>query len=85
VSAHDVRTTVANASRLCARGAVVIWTRHREAPDQTPAIRGWFAEAGFEELAFDSPGEDRFAVGTHRLVTDPLEFRDDVRMFSFIE
>jgi len=66
-------------------GAVVVWTRHREAPDQTPAIRAWFVQAGFEELAFDSPGEDRFAVGTHRLVADPLEFRDDLRMFSFIE
>ena len=85
VSEQDVRTTVANSSRLCAPGAVVIWTRHREAPDQTPAIRGWFADAGFEELAFDSPGEDRFAVGTHGLVTEPLGFRGDLRMFTFIE
>jgi hypothetical protein len=84
VSEQDVRTTVANASRLCAPGAVVR-TRRREAPDQTPAIRGWFADAGFEELAFDSPGEDRFAVGTHRLVTEPLGFRGGLQMFSFIE
>jgi hypothetical protein len=85
VSEEDVRTTVANASRLCAPGAVVIWTRHREAPDQTPAIRDWFADAGFEELAFDSPGDDRFAVGTHRLVAEPLDYDDDLVMFSFAE
>ena len=85
VSEQDVRTTVANASRLCAPGAVVIWTRHRQAPDQTPAIREWFAHAGFEEVAFDSPGEDRFAVGTHRLVNDPLDYDDDLRMFTFTE
>jgi hypothetical protein len=85
VSEEDVRTTVANASMLCAPGATVIWTRHREAPDRTPAIRGWFADAGFEELAFDSPGEERFAVGTHRLVTEPLDYDDDLGMFSFVE
>ena len=32
----DVRTTVAAASSLCAPGAVVVWTRHRRPPDQTP-------------------------------------------------
>ena len=47
--------------------------------------RALAADAGFEELAFDSPGEDRFAVGTHRLVAEPLGFRGDLRMFTFIE
>ena len=84
VSDEDVRTTVMNASRLCAPGAVVVWTRRRDSPDLTPAIRSWFEQAGFEELAFDSPGEDRFAVGTHRLVTDPLPFATDLRMFTFL-
>ena len=80
----DVRTTVSNASRLCAPGAVVIWTRRRKVPDITPAIREWFAQAGFEELAFDSPGGDRYAVGTHRLVREPLAFRDDLTLFTFV-
>ncbi|MEP6759587.1 MAG: SAM-dependent methyltransferase [Actinomycetota bacterium] len=83
VSNDDVRTTVANASRLCAPRAVVVWTRHRSPPDVTPAIRGWFCEAGFDEVVFDSPGQDRFAVGTHRLADEPLAFVEDLRFFTF--
>lgn len=85
ISSDDVRTTVAAASSLCAPGAIVIWTRHRRPPDQTRSIRSLFSEAGFDEVAFDSPGQDRFAVGTHRLVTDPLPFEHDLTMFTFLE
>lgn len=85
ISPGDVGTTVAAASRLCTPGAVVVWTRHRRQPDQTPWIRGLFAEAGFAEVAFDSPGEDRFAVGTHRLVAEPHPYADDLTMFTFLE
>lgn len=85
ISDDDLRATVMHASSLCAPGAVVIWTRRRYEPDLTQAIRGWFTEAGFEELAFDSPGTDRFAVGTHRLIGDPLAFDPDTRMFTFVE
>lgn len=84
ISQDDVHATVANASRLCASGAIVVWTRHRRSPDQTPLIRGWFSGAGFDELAFDSPGEDRFAVGTYRLAVEPLAFVEDLRMFTFL-
>jgi hypothetical protein len=35
VSEENVRTTVAYAPRLSAPGAVVVWTRRREAPDMT--------------------------------------------------
>jgi hypothetical protein len=85
ISHGDVRTTVAAASSLCAPGAVVVWTRHRRPPDQTPSIRDLFAGAGFDEVAFDSPGQDRFAVGTHRLVADPLPYDDALTMFTFLE
>jgi predicted RNA methylase len=85
VTGGDVHRTVSNASRLCAPAATVIWTRHREAPDLTPAIRRWFEEAGFEELAFDSPGQDRWAVGTHRLAAPPLPFDPDLSLFTFLE
>ena len=71
----DVQRTVRALPGLAAEGATVIWTRHRRAPDLTPAIRRWFSDAGFEELAFTSPGADSFAVGTHRLAVDPLPFR----------
>jgi hypothetical protein len=85
VSDEDVRRTVSNASRLCAPRATVIWTRRRRHPDRTPEIRGWFAEAGYEELAFDSPGPDRFAVGTLRLAARPLAYHSDLRLFTFCD
>lgn len=84
ISSADVRTTVAHASMLCSRGARVIWTRHRREPDLTPSIRRWFAECGFEEVAFDSPGPGSWSVGTHRLVSEPVPLRPGVRLFTFI-
>ena len=84
ISPDDVGTTVATASNLCAPGAIVVWTRHRRPPDQTPSIRSLFSEAGFDEVGFDSPGEDRFAVGTHQLVADPRPYKDDAKMFDFL-
>jgi hypothetical protein len=83
VSDDDVRTTTAEASRLCAPGATVVWTRHRRAPDLTPSIRGWWADAGFEELAFASPGPDSPSVGVCRLVRAPQPFAE-LRLFSFV-
>jgi hypothetical protein len=84
VSDEDVHETVVNASRLSAPGATVIWTRHRRAPDLTPAVRGWFAEAGWDEIGFDSPGDASFAVGTHRLAGPPLPYADDLSLFTFL-
>ena len=69
---------------LCAPGAVVVWTRHRRAPDLTGRIRGWFGDAGFEELGFDAPAEHRFGVGANRLVGPPAEFRSGLRLFNFV-
>ena len=80
----DVHRTVQHAPSLCARGAWVIWTRHRRRPDLTPTIRGWCADAGLEELAFDSPGEDSFSVGTARVVVGPSPFVPGVRLFEFV-
>ncbi len=46
----DVERTIRALPQFCAREAVVVWTRHRRAPDLTPAVRGWFAASGFEEV-----------------------------------
>ena len=43
ISDQDVRRTIAALPMMCAAGATVIWTRHRNPPDLTPAIREWFA------------------------------------------
>jgi hypothetical protein len=85
VSDEDVRNTVNNCSRLCAPHAHVIWTRHRRPPDLTTKIRRWFHESGFDEVAFDSPEDQMFAVGVHRLVAAPLPFEPGLPLFTFKE
>lgn len=66
ISDGDVHRTIGAMPALCLDGGHVVWTRHRRDPDLTPAVRRWFAEAGFEERAFESPGARDFAVGLHR-------------------
>ncbi len=80
---EDAERTVRSLPQLCAAGATVVWTRHRRSPDLTPQIRAWFAEAGFRERAFDSPGPDSFSVGVHRLEGRPLPLERGLRLFAF--
>lgn len=84
ISDADVRATIEAAPELCAPGAEVVWTRHRQAPDLTPSIRGWFADAGFEEVAFVAPAEEYWSVGVHRIVTEPRTLEPGRRWFTFI-
>ena len=83
----DVANTVATLPVMCRPGATVIWTRHRHSPDLTPAIRAWFDQAGFEEIAFDGPLELSVGVGAHRLVGDPpsVGAAPGLRLFEFTE
>jgi hypothetical protein len=83
ISDRDVETTVRAMPSLCRQGGTVIWTRHRYAPDLTPAIRRWFSEAGFVEQAFKSPGPDSFAVGAHRLVQPGVALSVGRHLFTF--
>jgi hypothetical protein len=85
ITDDDIRDTVAYLPRLCAPGATVLWTRHRNAPDLTPTIRGWFEDAGFEELAFEVPVASLWiAVGVNRLVGPPLPFEPGRKLFAFV-
>ncbi|WP_144127498.1 class I SAM-dependent methyltransferase [Catellatospora sichuanensis] len=79
----EVRRTVAALPRLCASGATVIWTRTRRAPDLTPSIRTWFAEAGFAETAFHAPDDVLFSVGVHLLTAVPPPLGPGGRLFRF--
>lgn len=81
---EDVEATVRTLPQLCAPGATVIWTRGRQEPDPTPAIRGWFGSAGFDEVAFEAPDDVRWSVGVHRLTADPQPLRPGRRLFTFI-
>jgi hypothetical protein len=68
ISEQEIRQTVAAAPALCAAGATVIWTRHRRPPDLTARLRAWFAENGFDEVAFDALATRALtSVGVHRL------------------
>src|ERR1700733_16273570 len=79
----DIQATVAALPSLCAPGALVLWTRHRVPPDLTPAIRSWFAEAGWGGEAFN-PSQDGFmSVGAHRLTGEPATLVPGQRLFTF--
>jgi hypothetical protein len=79
----DVRRTINALPQLCASDATVLWTRSRRAPDLTPAVRGWFAEAGFRELAFDAPPGMLFTVGVHRFTGRPEPLDSSGQLFAF--
>jgi hypothetical protein len=84
ISDADIAHTVERLPSLCAPNAIVVWTRHRRPPDVTPAIREWFAAAGFDEMAFEGPEGFIFGVGVHRLARDPDPFVPDVTLFEFV-
>jgi hypothetical protein len=68
VADGDIRRTALAAAAMGRAGSTVIWTRHRRPPDLTPQIRSWFAEAGFDEVAFESPDTaTQTGVGVVRL------------------
>lgn len=83
ISDDDVRRTIRAAPQLCAPGGEVVWTRHRKEPDLTPSIRAWFAEAGFDEVAFTSPDTDVWSVGVHRFVGPTVALLPGRRWFTF--
>ena len=84
ISDGDIRATVAALPSMCAPGALVLWTRHRRAPDLTPAIRSWFAGAGFREEAFDISQDGFMSVGAHRLTGEPATLVPGQRLFTFV-
>lgn len=84
ISDEDVRGSIRHLPELCAQGATVIWTRGRFEPDLTPAIRQWYAEAGFRELSFVTIPDTTATVGAHRLVTRGRPFQPNVTLFRFL-
>lgn len=68
ISDAEIERVARAAPAMCAPRATVIWTRHRREPDLTPHLRAWFAEGGFDEVAFDAlDAEVLVGVGVHRL------------------
>jgi hypothetical protein len=83
ISDADVRATVGAMPELCQTGGTVIWTRSRRAPDATPRVRRWFAEEGFDEVAFIAPQDELFSVGVHRFGRASRPLRSS-RLFRFV-
>lgn len=85
ISDADVQATIAALPQLCGAGATVIWTRTREAPDLTPAVRRWLAATGFVEHAFHAPDDVLFSVGVHRFHGQPQPLDASGRLFRFLD
>jgi len=83
IADEDVRRTVEHLPMLCAPGGSVIWTRGPREPDLRPAIRGWFADHGFEEEFF-LVEPDAFGVGVHRFTGEPQPLDPAVKLFTFL-
>lgn len=84
ISDGDVERSIGVMRVLCATDGSVIWTRHRHRPDLTPAIRAWFADGGFQERAFISPGPDQFSVGWHQMSGEPQRNALPASLFTFV-
>lgn len=84
ISADDITATISALPSFCRPGSHVVWTRHRRAPDATPAIRSCFAAAGFTELAFEAPEGTVMTVGHHRFDGETIPFDPDRRLFDFV-
>lgn len=84
ISNDDVARTVASLPMLCAPGATVVWTRHRNPPDLTPTIRQWFDDAGFGEAEFVAPEDVRWSVGVNVFGGEPRSLDCDAVMFRFL-
>lgn len=79
----DVRRTVSAVPQLAAPGATIIWTRSRRAPDLTSQIRAWFADVGCDEVAWNAPADELFAVGVHRFAGTTKALETDQTWFRF--
>lgn len=82
ISDQDVERAISLCPQFCKPGAVLIWTRHREAPDLAPTICEWFESAGFERL-YLSPSDAGYGVGVHRFVGGEQPLVLGVSLFTF--
>jgi hypothetical protein len=87
VSDADVHRTAMAAASMCTASGTVIWTRNRREPDLTPAVRSWFADAGFDEIAFEGPATATLTgIGVGRLRPDAAHAAGELptgRLFTF--
>ena len=83
VADDDIRRTAQAVPTLCAPGATVVWTRSTHAPDLTPSIRRWFADAGVTETSFLAEKPDGWSVSAGTFTGEPQPLRPGLRLFTF--
>jgi len=79
-----IERTIRALPSLCAPGARAVWTRHPRRPEVLDAIRGWLAEAGFENEELVVPDDAAFGVGSAHLIGPPTAFAPGQRLFDFV-
>lgn len=85
LAVEDIERLVRTAPQWLRPGGTVLWTRGDQEPDLGDEIRGWFADAGFEEVSFETRvNGSPMAVGVQRLVGEPAELVAGQRIFTFI-
>jgi hypothetical protein len=83
ISDQDIEATIDSCPQLCAAGATLIWTRHREDPDLVPQICAWFEAREFERVWVSDP-DAGFGVGVHRFTGEPRPLVPGRTLFSFV-
>ena len=84
ISDQDIFHTIGALPQLCRHAATVLWTRHRRAPDLTPAIRAYFAGRHFSAIDFVAPEDALFSVGANRYEGEPAPLRTEAKLFTFL-
>lgn len=84
VDAEDLHRAIVAFASVVGAGGDLIWTRHRRPPDQTPAIRRWLSESGFDEVTFTQVADSLSTVGRHRQGPRPVPAALPERLFSFV-
>jgi hypothetical protein len=83
ITDDDVAATIEYCTQLCAAGATLIWTRHRNQPDLVPQICRWLEARGFQRVWLSDP-DVGYGVGVHRFADQPRPLPSGQRMFTFV-
>ena len=85
IADRDIFHTIDLLPQLCRPAATVIWTRNRVTPDLTPAIRAYFLDHQFAEVAFVADAElFPESVGVNRYEGESEPLQSGARLFTFL-
>ncbi|GAB3257411.1 class I SAM-dependent methyltransferase [Kineosporia babensis] len=87
ISTEDLERTIRSAGAFCRPGARLIWSRGRDEDihDLNDSVRGWFAAAGFREIAYEALERDeRPALGVMEYAGEAVPLDTARRLFAFI-